>query len=70
MIGGTMLFFVSIILSMIISATVNKCKNNNVETILLCTNAAAILCSILDLAILAWMAIAASIFELIIFSCK
>lgn len=47
-----MLFFVSIILSMIISATVNKCKNNNVETILLCTNAAAILCSILDLAIL------------------
>lgn len=65
-----MLFLVSIILLITTGTTVNKCKNNNVETILICTNAAAILCSILDLAILAWIAIAASIFELIIFSRK
>lgn len=65
-----MLFFVSIILSMTTSATINKCKNNNVGIILACTNTAAILCSILDLAILAWIAIVASIFELIIFSRK
>ena len=63
-------FLISTILLAPICATINKCKNNNVSTTLICTNAAAVLCSILNIAILAWIAIVANIFELIIFSHK